>query len=237
MTTPMTASSTEKETEDMEANIGEFPKFFAQRENRGGGLVLYWKNDIEVEVESSLLSHIDAVINKNYGKAWRFTDFYGNLETHRRSESWDLLHRLHGRNSFPWLCAGDFNEIVKQSEKFKGCLRPQNQMQMFRDVLDECELMDLGFKGFPFTWSKHFRDGFSVWERLDRAVASHDWFVDFPGTRVTHVNSTTSDHKLLWIELADLDFQQKKKVFRFEKVWLLDKGCGETVENVWLATF
>ena len=55
-------------------------------------------------------------------------------------------------------------------------------MQMFRDVLDECELMDLGFKGFPFTWSKHFRDGFSVWERLDRAVASHDWFVDFPGT-------------------------------------------------------
>ena len=97
--------------------------------------------------------------------------------------------------------------------------------------------MDLGFKGFPFTWSKHFRDGFSVWERLDRAVASHDWFVDFPGTRVTHVNNTTSDHKLLWIELADLDFQQKKKVFRFEEVWLLDKGCGETVENVWLATF
>ena len=95
-------------------------KFFVQRENRGGGLVLYWKNDIEVEVESSSLSHIDTVINKNSGKAWRFTDFYGNPETHRRSESWDLLRRLHGRNSLPWLCVGDFNEIVKQSEKFKG---------------------------------------------------------------------------------------------------------------------
>ena len=212
-------------------------KFFVQRENRGGGLVLYWKNDIEVEVESSSLSHIDTVINKNSGKAWRFTDFYGNPETHRRSESWDLLRRLHGRNSLPWLCVGDFNEIVKQSEKFRGRLRPQNQMQMFRDALDECELMDLGFKGFPFTWSKHYKDGFLIWERLDKAIASHDWFVDFSGTRVTHVNSTTSDHKLLWIDLVDLDFQQKKKVFRFEEVWLSDKGCGETIENVWLATY
>ena len=97
-------------------------------------------------------------------------------------------------------------------------------MQMFREVLDECELMDLGFKGFPFTWSKHFRDGFSVWERLDRAVASHEWFIEFPGTRVTHINSTTSDHKLLWIDLA-------------EEVWLSDKGCGDTVESVWLATY
>ena len=76
-----------------------------------------------------------------------------------------------------------------------------------------------------------------IWERLDRAVASHDWFVDFSGTRVTHVNSTTSDHKLLWIDLVDLDFQQKKRVCRFEEVWLSDKGCGETIENVWLATY
>ena len=92
-------------------------KFFVQRVTRGGGLVLYWKNDIEVEVESSSLNHIDAVINKSSGKAWRFTGFYGNTETHRRSESWDLLRQLHGRNSLPWLCTGDFNEIVKQSEK------------------------------------------------------------------------------------------------------------------------
>ena len=101
-------------------------KFVVQRVTRGGGLVLYWKNDIEVEVESSSLNHIDAVINKNSGKAWRFIGFYGNPETHRRSESWDLLHSLHGRNSLPWLCAGDFNKIVKQSEESRGHLRPRN---------------------------------------------------------------------------------------------------------------
>ena len=43
-----------------------------------------------------------------------------------------------------------------------GSLRPRNQMLFFRDVLDKCEFMDLGFKGFPFTWSRHFRDGISI---------------------------------------------------------------------------
>ena len=42
---------------------------------------------------------------------------------------------------------------------------------------------------------------------------------------------------MLWIDLADLDFQQKKKVLRFEEVWLSNKGCEETIEGVWQATF
>ena len=40
-------------------------KFFVQRINKGGGLVVYWKNDILVDVVSSSLNHIDMVINKN----------------------------------------------------------------------------------------------------------------------------------------------------------------------------
>ena len=108
-------------------------------------------------------------------------------------------------------------------------------MQQFREVLDECGFMDLGFKGFPFTWSKHWQNGSSVWERLDRVVASQEWFSDFPDMAVHHVDSTTSDHKLLWIEQADLEFRQRTKLFRFEEMWLADKGCGEIAEGVWEA--
>ena len=88
-------------------------KFFVERINRGGGLVLLWKNEIEVDVKSSSLNYIDVTINKNSEKPWRFTGFYGEPDTHKRFESWDLLHSLHRRSSLPWLCAGDFNEIVK----------------------------------------------------------------------------------------------------------------------------
>ena len=62
-------------------------KFFVERINRGGGLVLFWKNGIEVDVESSSLNHIDAIVNRTSEKPWRFTGFYGEPETHRRFES------------------------------------------------------------------------------------------------------------------------------------------------------
>ena len=77
----------------------------------------------------------------------------------------------------------------------------------------------------------------SIWERLDKVVAIAEWFSNFPGTRVYHVDSMTSDHKMLWIEQAGLEFQQKKKPFRFKEMWLVDKGCGKTVEGVWEVSY
>ena len=62
----------------------------------------------------------------------------------------------------PWLCGGDFNELTRQEEKLGGAARNHGQMQLFKDVLDECGFMDLGFVGSQFTWSKHFADGHSI---------------------------------------------------------------------------
>ena len=48
---------------------------------------MYWKNELLVDVVSSSLNHIDAIINKDSDVAWRFTSFYGESETHKRHES------------------------------------------------------------------------------------------------------------------------------------------------------
>ena len=65
-------------------------------------------------------------------------------------------------------------------------MRPHNQMQLFRDVIDKCNFMDLGYVGPKFTWSKHFTNGNSIWERLDRGLATNKWFLKFPGSKVYH---------------------------------------------------
>ena len=67
-------------------------------------------------------------------------------------------------------------------------------MKEFRDVLDECGLMDLGYVGDKFTW-RGKRAGGLVLERLDRAVASNGWFPRFPGSKVQHLRTHSSDHK------------------------------------------
>ena len=98
--------------------------------------------------------------------------FYGEPDTSRCGEAWDSLRSLNHHPNIPWLCAGDFNEIVRQEEKLRGATRNQCQMQLFRDVLDECGFLDLGYVGNRFTWSKHFVDGHSIWERLDQGVVN-----------------------------------------------------------------
>lgn len=49
--------------------------FFIPRINRGGGLVLLWRNYIEVDVEIFSKNHIDSIINKGKEVARRFTGF------------------------------------------------------------------------------------------------------------------------------------------------------------------
>lgn len=110
-------------------------------------MALFWKKGLEVDVEFSSLNHMDVLISKGKEDGWRFMGFYGKLLTQRRLESWNLLRNLQGRFSVPWLCASDFNEITKSNEKSEGRLRSFMQIKIFRDVLDECGLMDLGFMG------------------------------------------------------------------------------------------
>ena len=102
-----------------------------------------------------------------------FTGFYGEPVSWRRHEAWLKLSALNIHPTIPWLCADDFNEITRQQEKVGRAPRGHNQMQLFRNIINECGFMDLGFVGLRFTWSKHFTDGHSIWEWLDRGPQIH----------------------------------------------------------------
>ena len=47
------------------------------RINRGGGLVLFWKDLMNLRVETSSKNHIDCIIGVGAEGAWRVTGFYG----------------------------------------------------------------------------------------------------------------------------------------------------------------
>ena len=73
-------------------------------------------------------------------------------------------------------------------------------MQNFRDVLDHCGFVDLGFSGPDFTWHDK-RRGEGIWERLDRGIANYEWLTRFPTGRVKHLNCFTLDHRPLLLSL------------------------------------
>ena len=86
----------------------------------GGGLVLFWKESLNLKVKTPSKNHIDCIIGKGSEGTWRFTGFYGETIMHKRQESSDLLQQLNSQFNLPWVCVGDFNEIVRGLEKKGG---------------------------------------------------------------------------------------------------------------------
>lgn len=167
--------------------------------NHEGGLALLWKIDVDIKVVTSLPNHINALVNKDKEDGWRFTGFYGAPKTFNHHLSWSLLGSLQHRYTLLWLCAGHFNEILRSHEKLSGRLRPMKQMQDFKDAMDGCSFADLGYVGNKFTWNNVHKGGVTIWERLDRAVATNNWISIFPAVKVVHLEYGTSNHKALFI--------------------------------------
>ena len=71
-------------------------------------------------VDSFSRFHIDAIIQGGSREAWRFTGFYGEPNTNEREEAWNMLRMLHSKPHLPWVCMGDFNEILLSEEKRGG---------------------------------------------------------------------------------------------------------------------
>uniref|UniRef100_A0A2N9G3M1 Reverse transcriptase domain-containing protein n=1 Tax=Fagus sylvatica TaxID=28930 RepID=A0A2N9G3M1_FAGSY len=121
------------------------------------------------------------------------------------------------------------------SEKLGMADRNEAQMQLFRSVLDDCTLLDLGFSGWPFTWSNR-RDGSAeTWVRLDRGVCSKAWLDLHPNARIKHVSMATSDHLALVLDTlgSNQGFTRRKTRFRFEQAWVKDPACEGVVTDAW----
>ena len=81
---------------------------------------MFWSKDVDVTLNNFSDQHIDVMV-KNIGgdnKVWQFTRFYAKARQSERAESWTLLCWLKPQSDAPWLCGGDFNEIIHNSEYF-----------------------------------------------------------------------------------------------------------------------
>lgn len=84
-------------------------------------------------------------------KKWICSAIYASLVPATREILWDHLRRLRSSFNDPWLFFGDFNEILLPSE-VSGGLFSVFRVEKFSKVMDDCGLLDMGAKGYQFTW-------------------------------------------------------------------------------------
>ncbi|KAL0317199.1 UNVERIFIED_CONTAM: hypothetical protein Sangu_2134200 [Sesamum angustifolium] len=203
---------------------------------KSGGLALLWPKLVNVILQTFSHNHIDVLVQLDDNRdIWRFTGIYGELDTCQRDRT--LLFSLHAQSQWAWICAGNFNEILDQSEKVRGPPGRPDKSGIFVRRWKKCALSDLGFTGSPFTWCNGHRAPTTVRPLFDRACANSGLSSLFPDVSINHVPMTCSDHAALLIRLADTQgFGSKASwPWRFEAAWLQSAQCEQVVADSWMS--
>jgi hypothetical protein len=164
--------------------------------------------------------------------SWTFTGFYGNPDRKLQEESWRLLSHLGFLSRPAWLCIGDFNEIVDQSEKVGGAVRREIQLDQFRTTLLDCNLGDLGNYGTRYPWSNKRDAGEFIKERFDREVTTTSWSLQFLNASVEVLPVCNSDHKPMWLKF-DKACVVSARLFCCEAKWNIDEERSSIVQEAW----
>lgn len=139
-----------------------------------------------------------------------------------------------GVSDLPWFVVDDFNETMWGFEHFSVCARSERQMAVFREVLSDCDLIDLGFVGLPYTYDNGLSGDTNVKVHLDRAVADSSWHDLFGNATLHHLVSSRSDHCPLCLEIRKENWEwHKTRIFRYEIMWKRLESLAQEVKEAW----
>lgn len=183
--------------ERLRVKLGYSRKLISPSDGRSGGLLMLFKDDVNLQLNYSHANFIYVYVHGNKPSDWRLIGMYGEPVWQNKHQTWRRFRDLHAQSNLPWVVLGDLNEILYSSEKEGGNAIPLAYMDAFRECLSNCALEDLRYIGNKFTWK-----GGLIHERLDRAVRNLSWSVLFPNAGVHHLAMGGSDHRPIMIDTA-----------------------------------
>ena len=130
--------------ESLAGTLGFNNSYAVGSSGRSGGIGLFWNDGIKLDVFGYSEYHVDETVSSSNQGTRRLTCVYGEAQVGERYRTWDLLKSLVSVNDLPWLCIGDFYEVLPPHEHVGTGQRRHTQIQAFREALDVCALADIG---------------------------------------------------------------------------------------------
>ena len=114
-----------------------------------GGLWMLWNSDrVDITLMSSTEQEIHAIVKvPNSHSNWLFTAVYASPRSAERHILWNNLIKVLELHNLPWVMARDFNEPLTEEDKYGGRAMSVNRSFLFKERLDKCSMIDIGFTG------------------------------------------------------------------------------------------
>lgn len=79
------------------------------------------------------------------------------------------------------------NNVLCQNDKLGGRPYPSTLVQVFQDVLNDCDLIDMKLRGYQYTWERGPGTDKHIEVRLDRALISQSFIKLFTVAKLTNL--------------------------------------------------
>ncbi|KAL8143992.1 hypothetical protein V2J09_017024 [Rumex salicifolius] len=208
--------------------------FRADASGRAGGIwVLFNASNLDINLVNKQENFISVTIS-NKGKLCSFCFAYAPPSAYRRRVFWRDIETELISFQGPCFFGGDLNCILRDDERSggSGALHPDSNI--FQDMVDNVGLIDMGFSGQPFTWSRGSSPRDLVAKRLDRMFMNMEAFVAWPTCSIRHLPKLCSDHTPLLFKLDPIQkFDRSRRPFRFEAVWFTHPQFHDFIRSKW----
>ena len=131
---------------DIQVWLGYDRVYTVNPEGLSGGLALFCKKNIKMDVKFADKNMIDCLVQ--FGENTFFLScIYGEPATEGRDAVWERLNRIGTNRKEPWCLIGDFNEILEVGEHSGGdsLIRVSNGTRDFQRMALHCRLSDMGY--------------------------------------------------------------------------------------------
>lgn len=196
--------------------------YLPAEETRGGILLAWDATILTVDLVQLDTNFMTGRVHNKDGSLWWITVVYAPQGDELKSQ---FLSDLYARRAVcpgPWMVLGDFNMILRASEKSNTNIN-RTMMGKFRRFVDDHELKEIYMHGRTYTWSNE-RNA-PTFTKIDRVLVSVDWELAHLEHLLQALSSGVSDHALLHLSTS-VQFYQKKR-FRFEVFWTKLEGFEE----------
>ncbi|XP_058773464.1 uncharacterized protein LOC131647604 [Vicia villosa] len=188
-----------------------------------------------VELLSKKSQYIHTRVKYHKGSAWLFSAVYASPNEDLKKSLWDDMKVIADSKNLSWLVAGDLNDIAKVEDKKGGAPVSLRKLNLFNDRVEACNLMELGSYGPKYTWrGPIFHGGQRIYEKLDRALCSDAWRLEFPDANFKVLARVDySDHHPILIIPFSVYQHKVKRQFKFENAWNLVDSYQDMINKVW----